>query len=183
MSSILKRSSKFLSLVLRHQPEKIGLQLSSDGWAEVDPLLDKMQQAGLEINLELLQKVVSENDKQRFTFNENQTRIRANQGHSISVDLQLAPALPPDLLFHGTADRFWSSIQVEGLTKRSRQHVHLSADRETASKVGRRHGKLLLLLIDAVAMHQQGHLFYQSKNGVWLTRAVPPQFLSIDHSL
>lgn len=174
-------TSKFLSLLLRHQPEVIGLELDSNGWAEVDELIrlanaDRPDQ----LDRELIEIVVSTNTKQRFVLSEDGERIRANQGHSIEVDLGLTPVAPPSKLFHGTASRFLESIMADGLTKQSRQHVHLSADLSTATNVGTRHGSPRVLVVDAAAMHAAGYEFFQSANGVWLTDAVPPQFLRSD---
>ncbi|MEM9218344.1 MAG: RNA 2'-phosphotransferase [Cyanobacteria bacterium P01_F01_bin.150] len=173
MNKSLKTTSKFLSLVLRHQPEKIGLTLDAQGWADVDELLALSTQHGVALSRDRLIQVVETNDKQRFAFNGDRTRIRANQGHSISVDLALEPQTPPDILFHGTATRFLDSIQAKGLISGSRQHVHLSADKDTAVKVGKRHGKPVVLTVNAAAMVQQGMIFFRSENGVWLTDHVP----------
>ncbi len=172
------RTSKFLSLILRHNPGVIGITLSPEGWADVDELLEKAQACGRHISREMLAEVVRENDKQRFAFDETGANIRASQGHSIAVDLRLPPAVPPDVLFHGTATRFLERILSEGLKRMSRQHVHLSKDRATASKVGVRHGTLAILKVDARKMHQNGHVFYLSENGVWLINAVPPKYLT-----
>ena len=164
--------SKFLSLVLRHKPETIDLKLDEYGWADVEKLLSKMHEAQKQIDLALLKEIVATNDKQRFTFNSDYSKIRANQGHSIEIDLDLKPIQPPSTLYHGTSDKSIDSILQTGLEKRNRQHVHLSSDLETASKVGQRHGKLILLQVESGKMYEDGHLFYQSKNGVWLTDAV-----------
>ncbi len=170
--------SKFLSLVLRHKPEAIGLTLDSEGWVAVDDLLACLKSAGKTTNRRELEEVVAENNKQRFRFSEDGQRIRANQGHSIAVDLKLEPCTPPEKLYHGTATRFLSSIYADGLVPGSRQHVHLSGDRETAEVVGRRHGKPVILVVDAEAMHRDGKQFYISDNGVWLTDAVLPEFIA-----
>ena len=170
--------SKFLSLVLRHSPQTIGLRLDSAGWAQTDELLACMARSGRRMSLAQLQAVVAGNSKQRFAFSEDGLRIRANQGHSIAVELELMPRLPPAELFHGTATRFLDAIFQQGLTRQSRHHVHLSASVETASAVGRRHGKLALLRVDAARMAADGHVFYQSDNGVWLTDAVPVTYLA-----
>lgn len=171
------RISKLLSYVLRHKPESIGLSLDAQGWANIDELMSKSSKVRL--TREDISRVVKGNDKQRFIISEDGNLIRANQGHSIKVDLGLKPVSPPKSLFHGTATRFWPSIKVEGLKKMNRQHVHLSEDEETAAKVGVRHGKLQILTIDCLAMTAAGHIFYVSENGVWLTETVPPQFLSV----
>ncbi|MEP3889045.1 MAG: RNA 2'-phosphotransferase [Hellea sp.] len=170
------RISKLLSYVLRHKPESIGLTLDAQGWANIDELVSKSSK--VRMTREDISRVVRGNDKQRFIISDDGNLIRANQGHSIKVDLGLKPVSPPDSLFHGTATRFWPSIQVEGLKKMNRQHVHLSEDEETAAKVGVRHGKLQILTVDCRAMVAAGHIFYVSENGVWLTETVPPQFLS-----
>lgn len=156
----LVRVSKFLSLVLRHQPERIGLTLDNHGWADVEELITKSKQAGMKINSEILDDVVAQNNKKRFTFNEDGTRIRANQGHSILVDLDLRTIQPPGVLYHGTATRFLQSIKTEGLLSKKRHHVHLSTTEETAISVGRRYGKPVVLVIRAGEMAQQGYEFY-----------------------
>ncbi|MEM1321557.1 MAG: RNA 2'-phosphotransferase [Bacteroidota bacterium] len=170
--------SKYLSLLLRHQPERIGLQLDEQGWTSVTELLEKLWRDGKRIHIEQLDRVVKTNNKKRFSFNADRTRIRANQGHSIKIDLAYEPADPPAILYHGTATRFLESIQAQGLLKRNRHHVHLSADQETARAVGQRHGKPCILSIDTAAMLAEGHQFFCSANGVWLCEQVPPQFLS-----
>lgn len=173
----LVRASKFLSLVLRHRPEHIGITLDSAGWVAVDELLSAAQRSGLPLDRATLERVVAENDKRRFAFSADGARIRASQGHSVGVDLGLAPQTPPDVLFHGTATRFLESIRQEGLKPGSRTHVHLSADEETACTVGRRHGSPVVLRVEAGAMHRDGHEFLRSENGVWLARAVPARYL------
>lgn len=169
--------SKFLSLVLRHEPEKIGLTLDAAGWVSVDDLLAACRANGKAISLEELQDVVASNDKQRFSFSDDGSLIRANQGHSVEVELGYEAAIPPASLFHGTAERFLASIQEQGLLKGKRHHVHLSADIETATKVGQRHGKPTVLQVDSGKMHQDGFIFYFSTNGVWLTEHVPVPYL------
>jgi len=166
-----------LSLVLRHKPETIQLQLDTNGWATVVELIDQMNISGRGIDKKLLHEIVASNDKQRFTFNDNFTKIRANQGHSINVNLDLAPIAPPAVLYHGTAGKYLSSILKSGLQKQNRQHVHLSEDVATASKVGMRHGRLVILTVASADMHEAGFQFYQSKNGVWLTVEVPVEYL------
>ncbi len=173
----LKKHSKFLSLILRHQPEVVDIQLDEQGWVDIDVLLNALNQKGRHINRSQLETIVLNNDKKRFTFNKDGSRIRANQGHSINIDLALKPQTPPDVLYHGTAVRFLNSIRQQGLVKRSRQHVHLSSDEETARKVGSRHGKPVILSIGAKQMHQDQYQFFLSKNGVWLTDHVPPQYI------
>ena len=172
-----KSSSKFLSLVLRHQPELIGLTLDSQGWAKVEELLEKVSAAGHPLDKELLEHIVASSDKQRFAFSEDRSKIRANQGHSTQVDLGLQPVLPPEVLFHGTLEKFLPLIHKDGLLKMSRHHVHLSKDLATALQVGGRRGKPIVLRVNAQAMHAKGHEFFCSENGVWLTDLVPPQFI------
>lgn len=164
--------SKFLSYVLRHNPGKIGLVLDANGWADVSELLAKAH-----VDMATLQKVVATNDKKRFSFNEDETKIRANQGHSISIDLNLQPKEPPEFLYHGTATRFLDSIMKQGLVKGNRQHVHLSLNEQTATKVGQRHGVPVVLKVLSKKMNEAGHIFYLSDNGVWLTDRVPVEFL------
>ena len=173
-----RQIGKFISLILRHEPEKIGLQLDEAGWADVDELLAGLKRKGRDISFAQLQDLVTTNDKQRYSFNADQTRIRANQGHSLKLDLQLAAAEPPEQLYHGTATRFLDSIREQGLVKGSRHHVHLSADTETAQKVGSRHGKPVILTVAAQAMSAAGYTFYCSENGVWLTEFVPVEYLN-----
>ena len=170
--------SKFLSLVLRHDPGSIGLSLDAQGWASVDELLAKAP-ATLGLGHDDLLRITAQSDKQRFALSPDGARVRANQGHSVPVDLALAPQVPPDRLYHGTATRFLDAILREGLVKGARHHVHLSASIETASSVGRRYGELALLAIDSGAMHARGHVFFLSENGVWLVDAVPPGFLAV----
>ncbi|AHM60337.1 phosphotransferase KptA/Tpt1 [Flammeovirgaceae bacterium 311] len=174
-----KRISKFLSLVLRHKPQALGVSLDAQGWALVEELLFKMQQKGMPVDLLKLQEVVATNDKQRFAFSADGSRIRASQGHSLPVELGLQPLEPPAVLYHGTATQYMTSILQEGLQAKSRQYVHLSADRVTARMVGQRHGKAVLLIIKAASMHNSGYTFFQAANGVWLTAHVPPLFLEI----
>lgn len=167
--------SKLLSYLLRHNPGEVGLTLQPGGWVAVDALLDGLARRGTPLTRERLADVVRDSPKQRFSLEDG--RVRANQGHSVPVDLELSPATPPDTLWHGTAERFWPRIQSEGLRPQGRHHVHLSADRSTAAEVGRRFGKLVLLTVRAAALHAAGSSFYRSANGVWLVDAVPPEFL------
>ncbi len=176
------RLSKFMSLVLRHQPEAANIYLDDEGWAAVDALLKGMAQAGLPITEDELREVVASSDKQRFALSTDGSRIRANQGHSRPVELGLQPMTPPALLFHGTASANAASILASGLKRQRRQHVHLSADAETARKVGSRHGRPVVFQVDAAAMAAAGHLFYCSANGVWLTDAVPPQYAAMQEN-
>jgi len=174
-----KSVSKFLSLVLRHSPETIGLQLDESGWADVQELIEKCNKKGSQNQMtgELLDYVVENNDKKRFTFNEDKTKIRASQGHSISVELDLEEAEPSEFLYHGTVEKFLENIKKEGLQKMSRQHVHLSKDRETAIKVGGRRGVPQILTIKSGQMFKDGFKFYLSENKVWLTDEVPIQYI------
>jgi putative RNA 2'-phosphotransferase len=169
--------SKFLSLVLRHQPEKIGMVLDEAGWVDVDVLLEAMARNGMALSAEELSVVVANSDKQRFRLSEDGKQIRANQGHSIPVELGYQPAVPPDVLYHGTPERFVASIRQQGLLKGQRHHVHLSADVASAEKVGERRGRPVVLAIDAAKMHREGSLFFVSDNGVWLTDHVPAMYL------
>ncbi|MDD2869417.1 RNA 2'-phosphotransferase [Neomegalonema sp.] len=173
----LKTRSKFLSLVLRHAPETIGLKLDAQGWAPVPELLAKMKAAGHKISAEDLREIVETNDKKRFTLSEDGRRIRAAQGHSVAVDLGLPSAEPPEILYHGTARANLDSIFAEGLKPGSRRQVHLSREIETARKVGTRHGGPVVLTVAAGAMHRAGIAFQQAENGVWLTDHVPPAHL------
>jgi putative RNA 2'-phosphotransferase len=173
----LIRISKFLSLVLRHRPQVAGLTLDSAGWVPVEAVLAGCASKGLPITRDELDEVVARNNKRRFAFDESGTLIRANQGHSVEVDLELEPAEPPDVLYHGTAERLGDAIRQEGLMKMRRHHVHLSADVETARIVGARHGKPLVFRVDAGAMRAAGFTFYRSENGVWLVDRVPPEYL------
>ncbi|WP_046866831.1 RNA 2'-phosphotransferase [Microvirga massiliensis] len=176
-SKQIVRHSKFLSYILRHAPQSIGLQLDPSGWANVDELLAKAAAAGHALDRPILETIVATNTKKRFALSVDRQRIRAVQGHSIPIDLGLAPSEPPQALFHGTATRFLEPIWREGLTPRSRRQVHLSADPVTAMAVGRRHGTPVVLVIDTARMRKAGHLFYRADNGVWLTDHVPPEFL------
>ncbi len=171
--------SKFISLVLRHKPEVIGIELDKNGWAKVDELISKSKTKGKVFDFDELKYIVKNCDKQRYTFNEDFTQIRANQGHSVDIDLELLPQQPPQILYHGTAVQNIDSILKSGLIKRNRQFVHLSLDTETATKVGRRHGKAVILKIRSGEMHQNGHQFYLSKNNVWLTDSVEPEYIEV----
>ena len=169
--------SKFLSFVLRHKPDSIGLALDSEGWASVDDLIAKSHTTGTQFTREDLLRVVETSDKKRFSLSADSCLIRAAQGHSVAVDLGLVPKEPPAVLYHGTATRFVASILAEGLKPKSRQQVHLSADEATAHKVGQRHGTPSVLKVDALGMHQEGFKFFLADNGVWLIDHVPPEFL------
>lgn len=172
------RLSKLLSYVLRHNPSAIGIVLDENGWTELDTLLAKLAEKGEMVDSKLLQYMVASNAKQRFDFSEDGLKIRASQGHSVEVQLDYKQQQPPAILFHGTPERFVANILQDGLQKMRRHHVHLSADVETAKKVGLRRGKPVILKVDAEAMAKQGYSFYISDNGVWLTDAVAPQFIS-----
>lgn len=167
--------SKFLSLILRHNPGKIGLQLDDNGWADVEELLQKIKKPG--VTMEVLKEVVKTCDKQRFAFNEDKSKIRASQGHSIKVDLEYVPIEPPEFLYHGTVGKFREDIKRKGLLKMNRHHVHLSTDIETAMRVGSRRGVPIILIIQSGKMHADGMVFYQSANGVWLTDRVAPAYI------
>lgn len=167
--------SKYLSKHLRHQPERIGLTLDEGGWVEIDTLIAAAAAHGFRVTRDELHHVVATNDKRRFAV--DGTRIRASQGHSIDVDLGLPPATPPPYLFHGTVARHLEAIRTEGLRPMNRHDVHLSPDRATATRVGARRGRPVVLSVDAAAMHRDGHVFHVSANGVWLTKAVPSRHL------
>ncbi len=171
------RQSKFLSLVLRHQPETAGILLDGAGWTPVDSLLSGCAQAGRTLSREELEHIVITNAKKRFEFSADGTRIRASQGHSVEVALQYEARTPPATLYHGTATRFLDSIREKGLLKMNRHHVHLSAETRMTLEVGARHGKPVLLTIDTAAMHRGDHVFYQSTNEVWLVDHVPVEFI------
>lgn len=175
----MSKDSRLLSLVLRHKPEEIGISLDKNGWALVSDLLKGMAARGNKITMAELEEIVATNDKQRFSFNDNKTKIRANQGHSVKIDLDLKALVPPAVLYHGTAQKSINGIMKIGLDKMNRRHVHLSADKETALKVGSRHGKPVILEINSKAMHDIGHTFWQSENGVWLTDKVPVEYITI----
>jgi putative RNA 2'-phosphotransferase len=177
MNKQLVEISKFLSFVLRHNPQAIGITLDAEGWVVVDELLAAAARHGHRFTRQLLEDVVATNDKKRFAFSPDGLLIRANQGHSVEVDLGLVPVEPPELLYHGTVERFLDSIREKGLVRGMRHHVHLSADRETAGRVGQRRGRPLVLVVEAAFMHRDGHRFYRSENGVWLTETVPPAYL------
>lgn len=175
--SLIKKS-KWLSKHLRHQPERIGLRLEEGGWVLVSELLEAARHNNMALSLDQLKEVVADNDKQRFSFSADHQKIRANQGHSVEVDLQLHPTEPPAILFHGTGAQNRESILATGLEKGRRHHVHLSTDIETARKVGARHGKPFIFRVDAAQMHADGHEFFVSDNGVWLSDAIPPRYLT-----
>lgn len=171
------RTSKFLSLVLRHEPERVGLKLGEAGWVGVDVLLQAVNANGVALTLEQLQHIVATSDKKRYAFSEDGQRIRASQGHSVEVDLQYPPQTPPEILYHGTATRFLDGIRQDGLQRMERHDVHLSAETKVTLQVGGRHGRPALLTIRAGEMHRAGFVFRCSANGVWLVDHVPPQFI------
>ncbi len=173
-----KNLSKFISLILRHKPEAIGITLDEHGWADVRELIDGINKTpGNKIDMEALEDIVRSDEKQRYSFNDSHTLIRANQGHSISVDVELKEKTPPDILWHGTGEKYVSSIDLKGLIPKGRLYVHLSTDTATAEKVGSRHGKPVIYEIDCKKMVEDGHRFFLSANGIWLTKAVPPEYL------
>ena len=174
----LRNTSKFISLILRHQPEAIGISLDEHGWADVQELIDGINRSdGHTLDMELLEEIVQMDEKQRYSFNEDHTLIRANQGHSIPVDVELEEKTPPEILWHGTGEKYVSSIDVQGLIPKSRLYVHLSLDMETARKVGSRHGKPVIYEIDCQGMAEDGYRFFLSANHVWLTKEVPVRYL------
>lgn len=173
----LKETSKFISLILRHKPEAIGITLDEHGWANVDELIAGVAKTH-PIDMAILEQIVAEDEKQRYSFNEDKTLIRANQGHSIPVDVELEEKQPPEILYHGTGEKYVSSINVQGLIPKSRLYVHLSGDEETAHKVGQRHGRPVIYKVKSGKMYRDGYKFYRSVNGVWLTKIVPVKYLN-----
>lgn len=172
----LMDTSRFISLILRHKPETIGISLDEHGWANVDELIAGIAKT-YEFNMDILEKIVLTDSKQRYSFNEDKTLIRANQGHSIPVDVELEEVEPPVELWHGTGEKYAVSIDEQGLIPKSRLYVHLSKDEDTAVNVGKRHGKPVLYIVKAVEMYKDGYKFFLSKNGVWLTKEVPVKYL------
>ncbi len=179
MSRSLTELSKFISLILRHKPSAANIELDEHGWANVDELITGINQvdARNNIDMEKLEEIVRTDNKQRYSFNEDKTLIRANQGHSIPVDVELQEVEPPEYLWHGTGQKYMESIDNEGLVPKSRLYVHLSGDEETAINVGKRHGKLLMYKVLSGKMQKDGYKFYCSVNGVWLTKTVPVEYL------
>lgn len=173
----LKKRSKFLSLLLRHQPELLNLKLEEGGWTDIKILIEKINKKNDNFTFQELEYVVENNDKQRFAFNEDKTKIRANQGHSTKVEMNYQPVLPPPVLYHGTATKNVESILKNGILKGNRQFIHLSIDVETAQKVGSRHGKPYIFKIETFKMQEAGIPFYCSENGVWLVDFIPKEFL------
>jgi putative RNA 2'-phosphotransferase len=178
MSDELVRASRFLSYVLRHRPDAIGLELAEGGWVDIDTLLDALARHGRPLSRATLDRIAAGTPKRRLEV--DGPRVRAAQGHTVPVDLGLPSAAPPATLYHGTVERFLASIRADGLAPRGRTHVHLSADRATATAVGSRRGRPVILTVDAAGMHGAGHEFYRAANGVWLTARVPPQWISTD---
>lgn len=168
--------SRFLSLILRHKPEEIGINLDEHGWANVEELIAAVNKR-YPLDMTSLEEIVATDDKQRYSFNDDKTFIRANQGHSIAVDVELEEAEPPEYLWHGTGEKYVNDIDAQGLVSKTRLYVHLSADIETALTVGKRHGNPVVYYIDALQMSKDGYKFYRSKNGVWLTKCVPTKYL------
>lgn len=171
--------SVFISLVLRHKPDEAGISLDEHGWANVAELIEGINETGRKIDMEILEEIVRTDLKQRYSFNEDKTLIRANQGHSVPVDVELEEQQPPHVLYHGTADRFLESIMAEGLKPMNRLYVHLSKDEETAVKVGKRHGNPVVLKVNAKEMYDDGKKFYLSQNGVWLTKHVEKKYIEV----
>ena len=181
-SKQIVKTSKFLSLILRHQPQTVGISLDEAGWVDVDVLLAAIAKHGRELSRDQLERVVRDNDKQRFAFSDDGLRIRANQGHSVKVELDHAAAQPPDLLFHGTPEHFVEAIRSGGLKKMKRHHVHLHESREVATTVGKRRGRPVILTIRAGEMHDSGFEFFVTPNRVWLVDAVPAEWIDIPDS-
>ena len=172
----LKSTSKFISLILRHKPETIGITLDEHGWANVDELIEGISRTQ-PFDREMLEKIVATDEKSRYSFNDNKTLIRANQGHSIPVDVELEEKIPPEILYHGTGEKYVASIDEQGLIPKSRLYVHLSKDEETAKKVGSRHGKPVIYIVKSGQMHRDGIPFFLSDNGIWLVKEVPVKYL------
>lgn len=181
MANKLTKLGKFISLILRHNPKIIGIELDKNGWADVNELINGINQSGnneeKRINFEILEEIVKNNNKKRYEFNEDFSKIRACQGHSIDIDLELTEVKPPKVLYHGTAERFLPQIRKEGIKKITRQFVHLSETKETAYDVGKRHGKPFIIKVLAGKMHEEGNKFFISKNGVWLTDNIEVKYL------
>ena len=176
----LKDTSKFISLILRHKPETIGISLDEHGWANVDELIKGIAKTQ-KFDMEMLEEIVRSDEKKRYSFNDDKTLIRANQGHSICVDVELEEKVPPDILFHGTGEKYVTSINEQGIISKSRLYVHLSGNYDTAIKVGKRHGKPVVYKILASKMYEDGYKFFLSVNGVWLTKYVPIKYMQMEN--
>lgn len=172
----LTKTSCFISLILRHKPEVIGITLDEHGWANVEELIEGVKKTRL-FDMNMLDEIVKTDDKQRYSFNEDKSLIRANQGHSIPVDVELPVVTPPGILYHGTGQKYVESIDKNGLLPKSRLYVHLSEDAETAASVGSRHGIPVVYRVMSKKMQEDGYVFFRSVNGVWLTKAVPAGYL------
>lgn len=172
----LTETSKFIALILRHKPQVIGISLDEHGWANVDELIAGVAKTR-QFNMKMLEEIVRTDEKQRYAFNEDKTLIRANQGHSIPVDVELEEKIPPEVLWHGTAEKYVSSIERQGLIPKSRLYVHLSINEDVAKNVGSRHGKPVVYEVNSKEMYQDGYTFFQSANGIWLTKSVPVKYL------
>ena len=169
----MRSTSKFLSLILRHKPQLVGIELDEHGWADVEELIRRVKN----LDMATLEQIVATDEKQRYSFSADKKLIRANQGHSISVDVELEQLEPPEILYHGTGEKFSESIKIQGLLKMSRLYVHLSNDIDTAQKVGRRHGVPKIFFVESLRMFLDGYKFFKSVNGVWLTEHVPAKYL------
>lgn len=177
----MKKTSVFISLILRHKPDVVGISLDEHGWANVQELINGINKTGkYSIDMPMLEEIVRTDNKQRYSFNEDRSKIRANQGHSVNVDVELKAAVPPEILYHGTGEKYVDSINAEGLKPKSRLYVHLSKDVETAVTVGSRHGKSVVYTVASGEMYRHGYTFYLSENGVWLTKDVPVDFMKIE---
>lgn len=174
----MKTISKFIAYILRHNPSAAGIELDEHGWADVNALIEGVCKAGRFLDMQMLAEIVETDNKHRFDFNDDRTKIRANQGHSIDVDVEMKVCPPPDILYHGTAEKYIESIKKNGILKKNRNYVHLSKDQETAIKVGSRHGKVVVLKIDARQMYTDGYVFLLSANGVWQTEQVPFKYVT-----
>lgn len=174
----LQNISKYMSLILRHKPETINITLDEHGWANVEELIHGIEKDNPGFNMEALEEIVKTDNKQRYSFNNDKTLIRANQGHSVQVDVELEEKEPPNILYHGTGEKYVTSIDQDGLIPKSRLYVHLSKDIETARSVGKRHGKEIIYFVNSAQMYKDGYRFYLSKNGVWLTKKVPLKYLN-----
>ncbi|EMQ1359338.1 RNA 2'-phosphotransferase [Clostridioides difficile] len=171
--------SIFISLILRHKPETIGIKLDDYGYADVNELIEKINNTGRNINIEILEQIVKEDNKQRYSFNEDRSKIRANQGYSINVNVELRELEPPRFLYHGTATRFLDNIKKEGIISKSRLYIHLSNDIDTAVQVGKRHGIPIVLKINAGKMYENDYKFYLSENNIWLCEYIPFKYVEI----